>query len=246
MASDRGVTCPHCGASTPLPDDLRTPTFPCAFCKTVLETARFAGQAAVSADAVVGYMSEAIASKRMPDADSIASAPRFEEENQASRPAACLACGAQVQVPLNLRVHHLTCGACGRTQPVNGYISDQERFELDMARQVAGNEALKRLQAEGLSCTKCGGKNPIPADGSVQLPCKFCGATILLSDHVDEGAVARQRLKHGVFAMKDELMRQQEARDRRVRYGVIALFVVLGLVAVAVNVVPRLAGMLMR
>jgi hypothetical protein len=246
MASDRGVTCPHCGASTPLPEDLRTPTFQCAFCKSVLETARFAGQAAVSADAVIGYMSEAIAAKRVPDADSIATAPRFEEENAATRPAACLACGAPVQVPLNLRVHHLTCGACGRSQPVNGYISDQERFELDMARQAAGNDALKRLQADGLSCTKCGGKNPLPADGSIQLPCKFCGATILLADHVDAGAVARQRLVHNVFAMKDELMRQQEARDRRNRYGAIALVVVLALIAVAVNVVPRIAGMLMR
>ena len=45
MASRRGVTCPECGASTLLPDDLTVPSFACAFCHAVLSTAAFAGVA---------------------------------------------------------------------------------------------------------------------------------------------------------------------------------------------------------
>ena len=75
-----------------------------------------------------------------------------------------------------------------------------------MARQVAGNEAWRRLLADGVACGRCGGVNAVPDDGSVQLACSFCGAAVLLSDHVDAGAVARHRLKHGVFAMRDEAL----------------------------------------
>jgi len=213
MASERGVTCHQCGASTPLPDDLRVPTFQCAFCKTVLQTASYAGHSAVSADALLGHLQAAVASPATA-MDAARSAPRFEGGDTSSRPAACLRCGAEVQVPLALHVHQLTCGACHAVQPVTDYLSDKVRLELDMARQVAGNEALKRLQAEGVPCTKCGGRNPVPEDGSIQLVCKFCSATILLSDHVDASAVARQRLKHGVFGLRDELMRKQKEQDR--------------------------------
>lgn len=43
MAREHGVTCSRCGASTPLPDDLRTPTFSCAFCHGELQAAAYAG-----------------------------------------------------------------------------------------------------------------------------------------------------------------------------------------------------------
>lgn len=232
MNSERGVRCHACGATTPLPDDLRIPTFGCAFCKATLDTASYAGRAAVSADALVGHMQVAIASP-MPLSEKIANAPRFEGGSRATRGEPCKRCGQALAVPLDVEIHQVTCAACGVTQNIREYISDQERFELDMQRQVAGNEALKRLQAEGAPCTQCGGKNPVPTDGSVQFVCTFCGATVLLSEHVDATAVARQRLKHGVFAMKDELIAKQKQRDRMVQLG-IGGFVIFALLALAI------------
>ena len=232
MTIERGVTCPRCGASTPLPDDLRAPSFACAFCHATLDTAAFAGRGAVSADALLGHMRAAVADP----ANAIASiplAPRFEDENATTRPAQCRDCHAAVAVPMNLRVHTFACAGCGKPQRVSDYVSDRERFEADMARQVAGNDALKRLRAEGVACPKCGGHNAVPEGASVQFPCGFCAATILLADHVDAGAVARQRLKENVFGLRDELMRKQQHRDRmttRIIVGAIALVAVAGLV----------------
>ena len=85
----------------------------------------------------------------------------------------CKRCGASVGVPLDLTVNQLTCGGCGTAQPVNAYISDGERFAMDMQRQVAGNDALKALKASGVPCTKCGGLNPFPPDGQIQTVCKL-------------------------------------------------------------------------
>ncbi|MCC7540069.1 MAG: hypothetical protein IT379_27875 [Deltaproteobacteria bacterium] len=238
MAGNRGVTCPRCGASTPLPDDLRVPSFACAFCHATLETAAFAGRAAVSADALIGHMQAAVADPaRVMDA--ARSAPRFEGGSAESRPSACKHCGAAVAVPLDLHVRELTCAACGRTQPVSAHVSDEERFALDMARQVAGNEALKRLKAEGVPCTKCGARNPVPDDGSVQLVCRFCGAAVLLSDHVDASAVARQRLKHGVYEMRDALMAKQARRQRTTTIVVVAIVVVVLAGFIVANLLVR-------
>ena len=50
-----GVTCEHCGGSTPLPDDLRVPHFACRYCEARLTTARYAGKVA-SADAHIGWI----------------------------------------------------------------------------------------------------------------------------------------------------------------------------------------------
>lgn len=230
MASDRGVTCPQCGATTPLPDDLLVPTFACAFCHATLATADFAGTAAVSADALVGHLEKLAADPKAAMAhheESVRTAPRFDGGSREHREGKCVHCQATVAVPLDLEVRELTCGACGRTQFVRRHISDEERFRLDMDRQVAGNEAYKRLLAEGLACPKCGGHNPVPDDGSVQLICKFCRAAILLSDHVDETAIARHRLKHGVFGVRDELVRQQKGRDRAIGIAVAVIVAVI-------------------
>lgn len=222
----RGIRCPSCGASTPLPEDLRVPTFACAFCHTTLTTAHFAGESAVSADALLGHMAQAIA---VPPADlgaSIRSAPRFRDGNTATRADACKDCGAAVEVPLALEVHTFSCGSCGKEQRIERYVSDRERLELDMKRQVEGNAALARVRAEGLHCGSCGAHNAVPADASVQFPCAFCGTVILLGEHADAAAVARRRMADGVFAMRDELVRKQEEHDRRVKRAVLTAVVV--------------------
>ncbi|MCB9594551.1 MAG: hypothetical protein H6719_17595 [Sandaracinaceae bacterium] len=233
--SNRGVTCPKCGASTPLPDDLRTPTFECGFCHATLSTAQFAGEVAVSADELIGHMrgtlEEALANPSAPLRDQ-RTAPKFAGGNKATRDLTCKLCQATTPVPLAMEAHFFHCAACGREQAVAQYVSDRERFELDMARQVAGNEAFKRLVAEGVPCTKCGAMNAVPDDGSVQLPCTSCGATILLSDHVDESAIARQRLKHGAFGLRDEMMARQMAQQSRskVIVGVVIALLLLGFI----------------
>ncbi|HVJ88428.1 MAG TPA: hypothetical protein VM580_01415, partial [Labilithrix sp.] len=173
-------------------------------------------------------------SSATPVASSAESAPRFHGGSPLSRPAECRHCRAPVAVPLDLQIHELTCKGCGRTQRVNQYISDGERFALDMQRQVAGTEAVARLRAAGVSCGNCGGKNPVPDDGSVQLTCNFCRATILLSDYVDASAIARSRLKHGVFAVRDEALRKHSERDKlvtKIVVGGVVLFVSLMILA---------------
>ena len=232
MASNRGVTCPECGGSTPLPDDLTAPSFACVFCHATLETAAFAGEAAVSADALMEHV-RGIAANPEGWQARIAEAPRFHGGSKESRPSRCLHCGADVAVPLKLEVHVLTCQSCGKEQPVDRHISDRERLEIDMARQVAGNEAYKRLLAEGLACPKCGAHNVGFGEGVVQIVCTYCSAAILLSDFVDETAIARHRLKQGMYATRDALRRAEEERLRTTRI-VVAVVVVVGLVVAAV------------
>ncbi|MBN8609598.1 MAG: hypothetical protein J0L92_03385 [Deltaproteobacteria bacterium] len=235
MSHDRGVTCSACGASTPLPDDLRVATFTCAFCRATLETARYAGKQAVTADVLTAHLEGVVANPQqaMQDMKDGVRAPVFEDENQATRAAACTRCGGRLAVPLNLRIHQVTCGACGATHPVAQYVSDAERLALDMERQQRGNEALRNLAQSGVACTKCGGRNEVPTDGTVQIVCRFCSQTILLSDHVDAGAIARARLKNAVFGMKDELRAREERSQRNWRIG-IAVFVVLALGTLAI------------
>lgn len=242
MAGERGVTCPRCGASTPLPENLQTPSFACAFCQATLETAAFAGRAAVSADALLGHLNAVMSNPAAAKTAGVSDAPRFHGGSTESRAAACRDCGAPVSVPLDLEVRAFTCAGCGRAQQINAYISDGERFQLDMVRQTEGNAALKRARAEGLPCRKCGAHNAVPDDASIQFPCRFCGTPVLLADHVDASAVARHRLAGGVFAMRDELIAKQMARDRRVKIGVI-LFVVLAIGGFAIaNLIIRGIG----
>jgi hypothetical protein len=236
MSEARRITCPACGGSTRLPEDLRTPEFQCDFCAARLATANYAGHAAVSADALLGHMRRVVANPPSDARAAIQHAPRFEGGDTTSRAAACRHCGGAVAVPLALHVHTFSCAACGKVQRVAEYISDRDRFELDMKRQVAGNEALLQLQAEGIVCSSCGGKNQVPSDGSVQLSCAFCGTAILLSAYVDASAVARQRLKHGVFRMREEMLREHETRQRHLRrvFLILGILVVVGVVIAGV------------
>lgn len=229
----QGVSCLSCGASTPLPDDLRVPTFTCAYCQATLQTASYAGASAVSADALVGHMQRAMASPETAVA-SMKDAPRFAGGDTNTRTMACRRCGGALAVSLDVEVPTVTCPACHDTAPVRVYIPDQERFELDMARQVAGNEAYKRLLAEGVKCGRCGGHNRVADDGSVQQVCTFCGAAILLAEHVDASAIARHRLKHGVFALRDAAIAAQAAQQQKVNrvVGVVVAVVVVAVLAI--------------
>ena len=233
MTNPQGIACPRCGASTPLPDDLRSPTFACGFCHGELRTADFAGPAAVSADALLEHVRSAMANPGASNLRDVArSAPRFQDHSAGSRPAVCLRCHGPVEIPLDLHQRKFVCPGCAGEQFINEYISDTERLGVDMARQVAGNEAFQRLLAEGVACGRCGGRNAVPDDGSVQLACSFCGAAVLLAEHVDPGAIARRRLKHGVFAVRDEAMRAQAARGRRVNLnvGIVVTLLVVGFI----------------
>ena len=238
---ERGVTCHRCGASTPLPADLRVPVFGCAFCGAEIETAAVVGREAVSADALHHHVAGA-AAHRSDLREFVRSAPRFEGGSAGFRGARCLRCDAPVEVPLDVTVHQFTCGACGSAERVDAYISDKERLDIDMARQIAGNEALARLRAEGVPCVRCAGRNAVPDDGSVQVVCRFCGATILLTDHVDASAVARSRLKHGALARRDEALRANAAVERRARtvsIAVVVAVVVVIVVAIAAGAATR-------
>ncbi|HRG95833.1 MAG TPA: hypothetical protein PLR99_06285 [Polyangiaceae bacterium] len=228
--SDKGVTCQRCGGSTPLPEDLRVPTFACRACGVELSTAAYAGNTQVSADAFLGHLGGLLGTDPSTAARRAHEGPRFQGGSKATREAPCRHCGATLTLSMDLEVRTTTCAGCGRAQSIDDYIPNEERFALDMARQVAGNEALKALLAAGVPCGKCGGQNPVPDDGRVQVVCQFCGTTILLSDHVDASAIARRRLKHGVFAMKDEVLREHAVRQRRLGWvvgGVVAFIVLL-------------------
>ncbi len=234
--AERGVTCQRCGASTPLPADLRAATFACAFCGAQNDTAAVVGREAPSADALLGHIAQIAADPANLRA-MVQNAPRFEGGSAGTRAASCMRCHAPVAVPLDVTIHQFACGACGSTERVEAYISDKERLDIDMARQLAGNEAFKRLKAEGVPCVRCAGKNAVPDDGSVQLVCRFCNATILLTDHVDASAIARNRLKHGVFAMRDEALRANAANERRTRTLAITVAVLVALVVLGVNLI---------
>ena len=136
-------------------------------------------------------------------------------------------------MPLDLRAKTVHCQGCGSTQPVAAYISDRDCFAMDMARQVAGNQALKQLRAEGVTCPQCGAKNAVPDDGSVQVPCAYCRTPILLSAFVPADAVARSRLKHGLgdFRHAVELKAKEQARR-----NLIIVLVVVGVVTAGIIV----------
>lgn len=229
-----GVTCPQCGASTPLPGDLRVPTFTCAFCHTELRTRDFSGEGLRSADALLGHLEAAMAG-----ATPSTPAPSFASAPAGTRASRCTRCSAAVDVPMDLRVHRLVCPACGLDQPVATHISDADRLAADMGQQQAANEAYARARAEGVACGRCGGKNEVPDDGSMQVVCRFCQAAILVGEHVDEDAVARRRLYKGVMALKDTAIAEQKARDRRILLAVgagVALVILAGVCASALGV----------
>lgn len=226
----RGVECKSCGASTPLPDDLRVPSFSCAFCHQTLRTVDYAGEQTRAAAEMNAFFQRAV--DRPHD---LGTAPKLVTANRdATRPSRCRRCGAEISVSLDLRVHQVQCAACGHTDAVSAHISDAERMQLDMQRQVEGNDAYRRLIAEGVACERCGGKNDVPSDGAVQIVCRFCAQPILLRDHVDEDALARRQLRNAALAMRDGLQAKQKATDKRVAIIILALVaavVVVGVVA---------------
>jgi hypothetical protein len=241
------VLCAKCGASTSLPDDLRVPTFSCSACHETLSTAEHVGRSAVAVDALMGWMGEAI--NKPFDADAARAAPKVPHGHGLTKSMPCQKCGAALAVPLDLGVHQVRCDACARTWPVAAYISDVERMNLDMARQVAENAAFAERVANGIRCAQCGGHNDVPDDDSVQIVCVHCGAAVLLGADGHEEAVARRRLKHGVFAVRDELIARQEAKQRRERWIALAVVgvVVLGAAGVAgVGAVVAAIGAVLR
>lgn len=232
----KGVRCPSCGGSTPLPDDLRVPTFACAFCRAPLETAAFAGKGQVSAEGLARHLEGLL---DMTASDAMAGAQTLtplEDRNLATRDASCLLCGGAVRVPLALEEKVFACDACGREQAIARYVSDEERMRLDLDRQVAENESLDRLIATGVACGRCGGHDPVPDDGTPQFLCSHCGTTILLVQYVAPGALARRRLRRAALGLRDEAVSRQnaaEARARRVPQMIVGL-VLLGIAVAAV------------
>jgi hypothetical protein len=109
---------------------------------------------------------------------------------------------------------------------VTRYLSDMQRVALDAQRQIAGNQALARLRAEGVPCGQCGARNPVTEDAAVQIICQYCRAPILLSDHVDTSAVARSRLRLGVDRLRAS-MAEDERKQKRINL-IIAVVVVAG------------------
>jgi DNA-directed RNA polymerase subunit RPC12/RpoP len=166
----------------------------------------------------------------------LGNAPKLVTANRdATRASRCLRCGAAIQVSLDLRVHEVRCAGCGHVEGVAAHVSDAERMQLDMQRQIDGNEAYKRLIAEGVPCGRCGGKNEVLGDGSVQVVCRFCAHTILLRDYVDEDAIARRKLRTEALAMRDGLRDKQKKSESRVALIVVSLVVVVIVVAIGLG-----------
>jgi DNA-directed RNA polymerase subunit RPC12/RpoP len=221
----QGVTCSRCGAGTPLPDDLRTPAFECAYCHAQLSTAAYAGKDVVSAEQMRAQMTN-------PRAAQPATPHAFI--NTRTQAAPCVHCGVVLQVPLDMRAKTVDCPACKRVEPVQRYFADGQRLMLDMQRQIAGNQALARLGTDGVPCSRCGGLNPVTEAAAVQVVCRYCGAPILLSDHVDTSAVARSRLKLGIQEMRGAMTEQQRKQKR---LNLIITGVVFGGIALVLLVV---------
>jgi hypothetical protein len=50
-------------------------------------------------------------------------------------------------------------------------LTDAQRMMLDAQRQMAGNQALAKLRAEGVPCGTCGALNPVADPAAVQVVC---------------------------------------------------------------------------
>jgi hypothetical protein len=222
----RGVTCSRCGASTPLPDDVRVPTFACAFCHETLSTAAYAGSDVVSAEQMRAHFAGLMDNRGAPQA------PQVQFTNTRTEPRPCVHCGVVLQVPLDMRAKTVACAACGRTEPVTRYFSDGQRMMLDAQRQISGNQALARLRAQGVPCGQCGARNPVTEEAAVQVICQYCRAPILLSDHVDTSAVARSRLRMGVDQLRAGIADRERQQKRLNVIITVAVFACIGLALV--------------
>jgi hypothetical protein len=121
---------------------------------------------------------------------------------------------------------------CKRTEPVNANVQDKERMMLDIQHQMEGNRALEQLRTAGVPCHKCGAKNPVADPAAVQVICTYCGTAILLANHVSSDAVARARLKQGLFEMRAGLATAQKNQDKKVLILALALSAIIGIVIV--------------
>jgi DNA-directed RNA polymerase subunit RPC12/RpoP len=192
-----------------MPDDLLVPTFQCAYCHEQLSTAAYAGRDVVSAEEMRVHLAGLMTNPR-----AAGPAPRVAFTNTRTHPATCVHCHAALLVPLDMRAKTVECPGCRRVEPVTRYVSDAQRMMLDMQRQIAANQELARLRTDGVPCSRCGAKNPVTEEAAVQIICRFCGAPVLLSDHVDTSAVARSRMKLGLNQMR-ERMADDERKQRR-------------------------------
>jgi hypothetical protein len=235
VSKTSGVTCSHCGASTPLPADLRIATFQCTYCHGELSTAKYAGVGAVRVDEMGAYLDAVL------DAGTVEGhvAPKLVHGTAGFREHPCAGCKAPLQVPLDVTINKVTCGACGRVDPVNRYVDDVERLNIDMARQQAGNDELKRLIAEGVKCRKCNAHNAVGEPIEVQQTCTSCGGVILLSDFVPADAVDRARLKAAVFGIRDRAMAKQASSGRRQAIMIIGLILAIAAIATIVSLAGR-------
>jgi DNA-directed RNA polymerase subunit RPC12/RpoP len=222
------VACAQCGASTPLPEDLRVPTFACRYCGHELSTEAVAGEGAVRVDEMRAFFNAVVESPH-----AIPTAPKLVHGDGGTRDAKCAHCGAAISVPLTITKKTVRCGGCGKEELISRYVSDAERLQLDMARQIAGNQALKDLIVAGLNCPKCGAHNTISEPVPVQITCASCRQVILLSGFVPPDAVDRARLKVSAYAMRDELVARHAASQRR---GGIIAGVVIGAIVVVVAI----------
>ena len=222
-----GVACQRCGASTPLPDDVRVASFRCAYCGAELATAAYVGRDIASAEGMREHMRAIVADphhlRQRP-------MPRFESGNAATRPSTCRFCHGPVAVPLDLRSKTFECPTCRRTDAVEAHVQGKERFFLDMQRQMEGNQALARLRAEGVACHACGARNPVVDPAAVQVVCSHCRAVILLADHVPSDAVARARLKLGIAELRAGLAERQKRQARITAIIVVAVVAVVAVV----------------
>ena len=231
------MTCTHCGASTPLPDDVRVPTFQCQYCRAELETVAYAGLGAVRAEAMKAALDDA--------ARGVAPTERPQQlvhGTAGTRGMPCAHCGAALAVPLDVTVPRVTCAACGRVEPVSRYISDAERLAVDMQRQQEGNAAMAALLANGVTCERCGAPNPVPRPIPVQVSCGSCHHAILLAGHVAADAVDRARLKESVLALREATQAQAARQERTNARAGVAVAVIMGVVfvvLVAVSLVKK-------
>lgn len=235
ISKTSGVKCSTCGASTPLPSDLRVPTFECQYCHARLETAKYAGEGAVRVDEMGAFMNAALDAGTT---DGLV-APKLVHGTAGFQKHPCFACKTELDVPLNVTISMVTCPACGREAHVNRYISDADRLMIDQARQIAGNEELKKLQATGMNCRKCNAHNSVAEPIEVQQLCASCGAVILLSDYVPPDAIDRARLKAQVFGIRDRAMAMQAKSGRTTALVILSIILVIGAIAAAASLAGR-------
>jgi hypothetical protein len=169
-----------------LPDDLRAPSFQCAFCRSPLATAAFVGSDIARAEQMRDFFRGVVANPQAPPAPP----PRDERAVAAMR----------------------------------------ADFAGEIQRQIAGNQALAKLRAEGVPCHRCGARNPILDPTAVQVVCAHCRSVILLSDHVGEDALARARMKQGIVELRAGIAAETKRRDRRAL--VVALVIVVAMAVV--------------